>query len=199
VESIHRVTKPWGFEIWWAVTEDYAAKLLHVEQGHRLSLQYHREKDESCYLLSGLVRLTRGSSLDALVTSEVSQGSAWRNRPGDIHTIEALETSCVLEASTPQLEDVVRLLDDYGRPSEGGSETQADVVAHTDVPAKPSRLLDREQIAGKLRLRREQAQSVINDPSFPPPAGYFRGRILWEETAIEAWSQPVDVRLQAAR
>src|SRR5436305_11380100 len=100
MDSIRRISKPWGFEIWWAVTEEYAGKLRHVEQGHRLSLQYHRSKDESCYVLSGRVQLTKGPTIDHLVTSEHVPGDAWRNRPGQIHTIEALETSEVLEVST---------------------------------------------------------------------------------------------------
>src|SRR2546421_13096132 len=107
MEAIRRVTKPWGFEVWWAVTDQYAGKLLHVEQGHRLSLQYHRRKDESCYVLSGQVQLTKGLTIDDLVASERVPGDVWRNRPGDIHTIEAIETSEVLEVSTPQLDDVV--------------------------------------------------------------------------------------------
>jgi quercetin dioxygenase-like cupin family protein len=111
------VNKPWGHEIWWAVTEKYAGKILHVERGHRLSLQYHRDKDESCYLLSGRIVLTQGSSVDALERRTLEPGSSWRNRPGEIHTIEALEHSDVLEASTPQLDDVVRLHDHYGRIS----------------------------------------------------------------------------------
>jgi len=109
------VPKPWGHEIWWAVTELYAGKILHVERGHRLSLQYHRQKDESCYLLSGLIEVTRGRSQHELERRTIKPGATWRNRPGEIHTIEALEDSDVIEVSTPQLDDVVRLVDDYGR------------------------------------------------------------------------------------
>ncbi len=136
--AAHRVEKPWGYEIWWARTDQYAGKLLHVNQGHRLSLQYHREKDESCHVLAGRIRLVRGRSVDTLVTTELGPGAGWRNQPGDIHTIEAVEDSDILEASTPQLDDVVRLLDDYGRVG----QPVADVVAHmasetTQVSAHP--------------------------------------------------------------
>jgi mannose-6-phosphate isomerase len=111
----HRVDKPWGYEIWWAWTEDYVGKILHVDAGHRLSLQYHEQKDETSYVLRGRLVLTRGPSQDEVDTREVGEGDAWRNRPGDVHTIEAIEDSDVLEVSTPHLDDVVRLQDHYGR------------------------------------------------------------------------------------
>jgi mannose-6-phosphate isomerase len=110
-----RVEKPWGYELWWAETPHYAGKILHVEAGHRLSLQMHREKDESSYLLSGRLRLTRGPSAEELTTEEIGPGFTWRVEPGTVHTIEALEDSDVLEVSTPHLDDVVRLSDPYGR------------------------------------------------------------------------------------
>ena len=110
-----RVEKPWGHELWWAETEHYAGKLLYVEAGHELSLQLHREKDESSYLLSGRLRLTRGPSEDQLEEEEIGPGYSWRVEPGTVHTIAALEDSVVLEVSTPHLGDVVRLRDRYGR------------------------------------------------------------------------------------
>jgi mannose-6-phosphate isomerase len=110
-----RVEKPWGYEIWWAQTDDYVGKILHVEAGHRLSLQMHREKDETSYLLSGRLLLTRGPSAEELSSEEIGPGFAWQVEPGTVHTIEALEDSDVLEASTPQVDDVVRLQDRYGR------------------------------------------------------------------------------------
>jgi mannose-6-phosphate isomerase-like protein (cupin superfamily) len=110
-----RVEKPWGYELWWAETPHYAGKILHVDAGHSLSLQMHREKDESSYLLSGRLRLTRGPSAEKLTTEEIGPGFAWRVEPGTVHTIEALEDSDVVEVSTPQLDDVVRLQDRYGR------------------------------------------------------------------------------------
>jgi quercetin dioxygenase-like cupin family protein len=110
-----RVDKPWGYELWWALTDAYAGKILHLERGHKLSLQFHEHKDESAYLLSGRLLLTKGPSEDAMTTVELGPGAAWRNMPGEVHTIEALEDSDVLEVSTPELDDVVRLSDDYGR------------------------------------------------------------------------------------
>jgi mannose-6-phosphate isomerase len=110
-----RVEKPWGHEVWWAHTPHYAGKLLHVKAGHQLSLQMHREKDETSYLLSGRLRLTRGPNADDLAEEEIGPGHAWRNEPGAVHSIEALEDAAVLEVSTPHLDDVVRLRDRYGR------------------------------------------------------------------------------------
>lgn len=110
-----RVEKPWGHEVWWADTDVYAGKLLHVDAGHRLSLQLHREKDETSYLLSGRLRLTRGPSAEDLHEQEIGPGYAWRVEPGTVHSIEAIEDSVVLEVSTPHLDDVVRLQDRYGR------------------------------------------------------------------------------------
>jgi mannose-6-phosphate isomerase len=110
-----RIDKPWGYEIWYAWTDRYAGKILHVRRGGRLSLQYHREKDESSYVLRGRLLLTWGLSEDRLEVTEIGEGYAWRNRPGEIHTIEALEDADVLEVSTPELDDVVRLRDPYGR------------------------------------------------------------------------------------
>ena len=110
-----RVEKPWGHEIWWAATDQYVGKILHVNKGHRLSLQYHEKKDETSYVLSGRLILVQGPDQEHLAERTVSVGDVWRNAPGTIHTIEALEDSDVLEASTPFLDDVVRLSDDYGR------------------------------------------------------------------------------------
>jgi len=109
------VAKPWGHEVWYAVTERYAGKILHVNRGQRLSLQFHRRKDESCYLLSGRLMLTKGKAADELTEQILEPGAVWRNRPGEIHMIVALDDSDVLEVSTPELEDVVRLRDAYGR------------------------------------------------------------------------------------
>jgi mannose-6-phosphate isomerase len=112
-----RVEKPWGHEIWWAHTDHYAGKILFVEAGHRLSIQMHREKDETSYLLSGRLLLLQGPSEDELSARALTQGASWRNEPGMVHSIEAIEDSTILEVSTPQLDDVVRLSDRYGRKS----------------------------------------------------------------------------------
>ena len=110
-----RVEKPWGYEIWWAHTERYAGKILHVNAGASLSLQYHERKDETSYLLAGRLVLTKGLAENAMSVREIAPGESWRNRPGELHKIEALEDSDVLEVSTPDLDDVVRLRDQYGR------------------------------------------------------------------------------------
>jgi mannose-6-phosphate isomerase-like protein (cupin superfamily) len=110
-----RIDKPWGYENWWAWTDQYVGKILHVDAGHKLSVQYHEHKDETSYVLRGRLTLFKGESADALTETEVGEGSQWRNRPGEIHTIEAIEDADVLEVSTPHLDDVVRLSDSYGR------------------------------------------------------------------------------------
>jgi mannose-6-phosphate isomerase len=110
-----RVDKPWGHEVWWADTDHYAGKLLVVKAGHRLSVQLHREKDETSYLLSGKLLVLQGPDADQLTERVLEPGSSWRNEPGVVHTLEALEDSTVLEVSTPHLDDVVRLSDRYGR------------------------------------------------------------------------------------
>jgi mannose-6-phosphate isomerase-like protein (cupin superfamily) len=115
MELPHRVDKPWGHELWYAVTERYVGKILHVEAGHRLSLQFHERKDESSYLLSGRLKLVTGPSADDLTEVEIGPGHTWRSEPGLVHSIEAIETADVLEVSTPELDDIVRLADGYGR------------------------------------------------------------------------------------
>jgi len=114
-ELPRRVDKPWGHELWFARTERYAGKLLHVRAGQRLSVQYHERKDETSYLLSGRLLLSKGPDTESMSTGELEAGAAWRNEPGQVHTIEALEDSVVVEVSTPELDDVVRVSDDYGR------------------------------------------------------------------------------------
>ena len=111
-----RVEKPWGYELIWAKAEDYAGKLLFVRAGHALSLQFHREKDESWYVLEGRAELELGEAGQAVLQTEiVGAGVAFRFRPGTVHRVRALEDTTILEVSTPQLEDIVRLEDHYGR------------------------------------------------------------------------------------
>ncbi len=109
------VSKPWGHELWFAHTDRYAGKLLHVTAGHRLSLQYHERKDETSYLVSGRMIVVQGGTRDEVAETEIGPGATWRNEPGLIHTIEAIEDSVVFEVSSPELDDVVRLDDRYGR------------------------------------------------------------------------------------
>jgi quercetin dioxygenase-like cupin family protein len=121
------VEKPWGREIWYADQSAYAGKVLEVKKGCRLSLQYHERKTETLYLLSGKVLLTfralaAGESPSASLVSEADQ-RVWL--PGQtvhipvrtIHRFEALEDSVLIESSTPDLTDVVRLQDDFSRPT----------------------------------------------------------------------------------
>ena len=111
-----RVDKPWGYELIWALTDDYCGKILFVRAGESLSLQFHREKDESWLIHSGRAQIEMGSPGDKTPNSEVvAAGAAFRMRPGTIHRVRALEDTTILEVSTPQLEDVVRLEDRYGR------------------------------------------------------------------------------------
>lgn len=115
------VSKPWGSELWYAHTDRYAGKILRVNAGQRLSVQYHQAKDETSYLLSGRAKISQGPSPEQLHEREIGPGDAWRNEPNVVHTIEAIEDSVVLEVSTPELDDVVRLDDRYGR-TDGTSE-----------------------------------------------------------------------------
>jgi mannose-6-phosphate isomerase-like protein (cupin superfamily) len=116
-----RVEKPWGHELIWAKTEEYAGKLLVVRAGQSLSLQFHREKDESWYVLEGKAELELGEAGQAVLQSEVvGPGAAFRFRPGTVHRVTALEDTTILEVSTPQLDDIIRLEDSYGR--EGTTE-----------------------------------------------------------------------------
>jgi quercetin dioxygenase-like cupin family protein len=110
-----RVEKPWGHEVWWAQTPQYAGKILVVKEGQALSVQLHRQKDESSYLFSGRMRLRSGASKEHLEERILEPGESWRIEPGTIHSVEALEDSVIFEVSTPQLDDVVRLSDRYGR------------------------------------------------------------------------------------
>lgn len=111
-----KVEKPWGHELIWAKAEGYAGKLLFLRAGQALSLQFHREKDESWYVLEGRAEVQLGEAGQAVLSSEVvAPGAAFRFRPGTVHRVRALEDTTILEVSTPQLDDVVRLEDEYGR------------------------------------------------------------------------------------
>lgn len=108
------VPKPWGHEVIWAHTDRYVGKILHIKSGHALSVQYHVRKDETVYLLSG--ELTYWVKVDGEMRDmQLRVGDAFRITPGTIHYMEAVTDCDVLEASTPDLDDVVRLSDRYGR------------------------------------------------------------------------------------
>jgi quercetin dioxygenase-like cupin family protein len=107
-----KVTKPWGFEILWAQAEDYVGKLLHITAGHRLSKQYHANKEETIYVLSGV--LYNYDERD--VPQRILPGESFHVTPGQVHRFAALESNVeIIEVSTNHLTDVVRLADDYDR------------------------------------------------------------------------------------
>jgi mannose-6-phosphate isomerase-like protein (cupin superfamily) len=110
-----RVDKPWGSELIWAWTHRYVGKLLTIETGKRLSLQYHEHKDEWIFVLEGRLRLSLQSEAGEVTTSELGPGAAAHVRTGRVHRYEAIERCTLIEVSTPELEDVVRLSDDFGR------------------------------------------------------------------------------------
>ena len=112
--EVRRVEKPWGHEIIWAHSEQYVGKVLHIKAGHALSVQFHHQKDETIHLLRGemIYRVKVG---EALTDVTLRAGQSFRNTPGTVHQMEAVTDCDVLEASTPHLDDVVRLSDRYGR------------------------------------------------------------------------------------
>jgi mannose-6-phosphate isomerase len=111
-----RVEKPWGHELVWAETDEYLGKVLFIKAGESLSLQFHREKDESWLVQSGRAKLELGSAGAAILNEEViGPGATFRFRPGTVHRITALEDTTIVEVSTAHPDDVVRLEDRYGR------------------------------------------------------------------------------------
>ena len=111
-----RTDKPWGHELIWAETDQYVGKVLFVKAGESLSLQFHRVKDESWLVQAGRAKLELGSAGKALLDEEViAAGATFRFRPGTVHRVTALEDTTIIEVSTPELDDVVRLEDRYGR------------------------------------------------------------------------------------
>ena len=115
VNVVH-VPKPWGHETIWAHTDQYVGKILHINAGQALSVQYHEVKDETVYLLSGeMVYWVQLEGSDELQDMRLRTGESFRITPGTVHYMEAVTDCDVLEASTPHLDDVVRLKDRYGR------------------------------------------------------------------------------------
>ncbi len=113
--TVKRVPKPWGHELIWALTDRYCGKILVIETGRRLSLQRHLAKDETILVTSGRLRLTLEDA-DGVVRDEIlGPGDHRRVEAGRIHRYEAVERCEIVEVSTPELDDVVRLEDDYGR------------------------------------------------------------------------------------
>jgi len=110
----YTVDKPWGHELIWASTDRYVGKILHIEQGHVLSLQYHEKKDETIHVLKGEI-IFRVKIDDELTERPMREGESYRITPHTVHQMEAVVSSDLLEVSTPELDDVVRLEDRYGR------------------------------------------------------------------------------------
>lgn len=117
--KIKEVLKPWGKEIWFAVEPEYVGKILHIKKGHRYSLQYHEKKKETQFVLKGQVKFSLGKSQATLEQHILNPGDKLDVYPGMVHRAEALEDAEILEVSTNNLDDVVKLADDYGRSGKG--------------------------------------------------------------------------------
>jgi mannose-6-phosphate isomerase-like protein (cupin superfamily) len=122
------VPKPWGHEIWFANQKEYAGKILVIEKGHRYSLQYHEKKKETQFLLSGQIKLSIGKISESTKNTSVrlkhvilNPGNSIDILPFTVHRAEALKKSRILEVSTNDLDDVVKLDDDYGRSGKGNN------------------------------------------------------------------------------
>jgi len=110
-----KVDKPWGYELRWALTDRYAGKILHVNKGEALSLQYHERKDEYQYVIKGAVDIEIGGPDGALTTRRMTAGDTLHITPGTRHRLTAVEDADIFEVSTPEIDDVVRIEDRYGR------------------------------------------------------------------------------------
>ena len=113
-QDVLRTDKPWGYELLYARTDRYAGKLLHIDKGKRLSRQYHVKKEETLFVQAGVMELeiTTPTGIERHV---LEPGASFHLPPGTIHRLTALEDTDVFEVSTTELDDVVRLADDYGR------------------------------------------------------------------------------------
>ena len=114
-DAARRVEKPWGHELIWAHTDRYVGKVIVIEAGKRLSLQRHVVKDESIYVISGHLRLTLEDEAGAIDVVDLEAGDHRHVPTGRIHRFEAVERTELMEISTPELDDVIRLEDDFGR------------------------------------------------------------------------------------
>ena len=112
--EVRNVPKPWGHETIWAHTDRYVGKILHIKAGEALSVQYHNKKDETVHLLNGdlIYRVKLGDELEDM---RLTQGQSFRITPGTVHQMEAITDCDILEVSTHEVDDVVRLQDRYGR------------------------------------------------------------------------------------
>jgi quercetin dioxygenase-like cupin family protein len=139
--GIRRTEKPWGYELLWARSAGYAGKVLHIKAGHRLSLQYHVEKVETILVNTGHLLLQLEDEAGQLRELHMHPGDACHIPAGRVHRMIAVEECDLLEVSTDQLEDVVRLEDSYGRVP----------TAHVSIPeSRPSRSSQVDQLRGIL-------------------------------------------------
>lgn len=113
--SATKVEKPWGYEIRWAITDRYLGKILHINAGEALSLQYHQQKDESLLVVKGAMDLELDDASGELRKHRVHVGDTVHIRPGQRHRMTAVDDTDIFEVSTPEIDDVVRLEDRYGR------------------------------------------------------------------------------------
>lgn len=112
---MQRVEKPWGYELWWAHTDRYVGKLIHINEGHALSLQYHNKKDETIFVWKGRILFESQDVNGNLQGRVMTPGEAVHVTPPTVHRMTAIEDTDIFEVSTPEVEDVVRLEDRYGR------------------------------------------------------------------------------------
>jgi len=110
-----KVDKPWGYELRWAITDRYLGKVLHLNKGEALSLQYHERKDECQYVIKGSIDMEVGGADGTLSTRRMTVADPVHLTPGTRHRLTAIEDSDIFEVSTPEMDDVVRLEDRYGR------------------------------------------------------------------------------------
>jgi mannose-6-phosphate isomerase len=122
-EKPRKTDKPWGYELLFARTDKYAGKVLYIKKGHRLSLQYHQKKDETIYVYEGELRLEIEGEGGAMSSPVLRSGEGMRIKPHTRHRMEAIKDTFIFEVSTPELEDVVRLADDYGRAGKTAGNT----------------------------------------------------------------------------
>ncbi|MDQ3438776.1 MAG: cupin domain-containing protein [Planctomycetota bacterium] len=112
---MHRVEKPWGWELWWARPDRYVGKQIHINKGHALSLQYHNHKDETIFVFKGRILFEKKDADGVLRGVEMGEGEAIHVTPPTVHRMTAIEDTDIFEVSTPEVDDVVRLEDRYGR------------------------------------------------------------------------------------
>lgn len=123
--------KPWGREIWFAWTTGYAGKILELKKGHRFSLQYHEKKCETQLIIKGKIKFSFGKNPKKLNTYILSEGQKIDIPPGFIHRAEALQKTIIFEVSSPELDDVVKLADDYGRKGRGNNDALDEKLSKT--------------------------------------------------------------------